>query len=90
MSQVSASHILVPTLERANELHKQITEGASFEDLAKVNSNCPSRANGGALGAFGKGQMVPEFETATFALEVGALSIPVQTQFGFHLIKRTA
>lgn len=87
---VSASHILVPTQERAVELHKQITEGADFSELAAINSNCPSRANGGALGTFDKGQMVKPFEDAAFALEVDGLSEPVQTQFGWHLIKRTA
>ena len=87
---ITASHILVPTKERALELHKQITEGASFETLASINSNCPSRANGGNLGPFDRGQMVPTFEQAAFGLEIGALSEPVETQFGWHLVKRTA
>jgi peptidyl-prolyl cis-trans isomerase C len=88
--QVQASHILVGTLAEAQTLATQITEGASFAELAKTNSKCPSNANGGSLGTFGRGQMVPEFETATFALPVGGLSAPVQTQFGYHLIHRTA
>ncbi len=90
MSQVSASHILVPSLERANELHKQILEGADFAALAQGNSLCPSKAKGGDLGTFGRGMMVKPFEDAAFGLEVGGLSEPVQTQFGWHLVKRTA
>lgn len=90
MSQVSASHILVPTLERAKQLKEEIDAGANFAQLAAVNSSCPSRQSGGALGTFGPGQMVKPFEDATFALEVGKVSEPVQTQFGYHLIHRTA
>ena len=86
--QVKASHILVTTLEAAQNLHTQITEGASFGDLAKQHSSCPSGANGGDLGLFGRGQMVPAFEHATFDLPVGAVSQPVETQFGYHLILR--
>ena len=87
---VEASHILVSNLEQAQQLHKQIAEGGDFASLAQQHSSCPSRAAGGALGRFGPGQMVPQFQDATFALEVGGLSEPVQTQFGWHLIKRTA
>ena len=88
--QVAASHILVQTQEQAQTLYNQINEGADFASLAQVNSACPSRQAGGALGNFGRGQMVKPFEDAAFALEVGGLSQPVQTQFGWHLIKRTA
>jgi peptidyl-prolyl cis-trans isomerase C len=88
--QVAASHILVQTQEQAQTLYNQINEGADFASLAQVNSSCPSRQAGGALGQFGPGQMVKPFEDAAFALEVGGLSGPVQTQFGWHLIKRTA
>jgi parvulin-like peptidyl-prolyl isomerase len=87
---VTASHILVPTLEQAQNLKTQITEGADFGTLAQQFSSCPSRARGGDLGQFGPGQMVAPFQDATFALPVGGLSEPVQTQFGWHLIKRTA
>ena len=60
----------------------------SFEDAAKENSSCPSKANGGNLGDFEKGQMVPEFDAAVFAMEVGEITdAPVKTQFGYHLIK---
>ena len=87
--QVRASHILVPTLTEAQALHNKVSAGESFAELAKGHSTCPSGRNGGDLGIFGKGQMVKPFEDATFALEVGALSAPVQTQFGYHLIQRT-
>ena len=90
MSTIQASHILVQTQEQAQTLYSQINEGADFATLAQVNSACPSKAAGGALGQFGRGQMVKPFEDAAFALDVGALSQPVQTQFGWHLIKRTA
>ena len=63
---------------------------AKFAELAKANSKCGSKDNGGSLGAFGKGQMVPEFEKAAYALKVGELSAPVKTQFGYHIIRRDA
>ncbi len=85
---VNASHILVDTEEKALEIFKEITEGKSFEDAAKEYSSCPSKANGGSLGDFGRGQMVPEFDTAVFEMEVGTVTeTPVKTQFGYHLIK---
>jgi parvulin-like peptidyl-prolyl isomerase len=87
---IRASHILVPTQERALELKKLINEGDEFATLAQANSMCPSGRNGGDLGNFDRGQMVKPFEDAAFALEVGHVSDPVQTQFGFHIIKRTA
>lgn len=88
-SQVSASHILVGTVEEAVSIQNQILEGAEFGELAKVHSKCPSGQNGGALGTFGRGQMVPEFEGATFGLDIGQVSEPVQTAFGWHIIHRT-
>ena len=89
---VSASHILVDTEEKALELLAKIkAEEISFEDAAKENSSCPSGQNGGSLGEFGRGQMVPEFDKAVFEMEVGAISeTPVKTQFGYHLIKLNA
>jgi parvulin-like peptidyl-prolyl isomerase len=72
------------------DLRSQIDGGADFADIARDNSDCPSGAQGGDLGMFGRGQMVPEFETATFAMEVGDLSDVVETDFGYHLIQRTA
>ena len=88
---VSASHILVDSEDKANEIMKSIELGeVSFEDAARNNSTCPSRQNGGALGEFTKGQMVPEFDNAVFSMEVGEMRGPVKTQFGFHVIKLTA
>jgi peptidyl-prolyl cis-trans isomerase C len=87
--QVQASHILVADLNTANTLKAKITEGADFGQLAQLHSSCPSKASGGNLGPFGRGMMVKPFEDAAFGLEVGAVSEPVQTQFGWHLIHRT-
>lgn len=84
---VSAKHILVETVERAEEIKAEILNGKVFEDAAFEYSTCPSNAQGGSLGAFSRGQMVPEFEEAAFNMEVGSISDPVQTQFGYHLIK---
>ena len=86
---VNASHILVDTEEKALEILAKINAGEiSFEQAAMENSSCPSKANGGNLGDFGRGQMVPEFDTAVFNMEVGEISkTPVKTQFGDHLIK---
>ena len=84
----NASHILVDSEEKAAEIAAQINAGdISFEDAAKANSTCPSGQQGGELGDFGHGQMVPEFEAACDALEAGEMSAPVQTQFGWHLVK---
>lgn len=88
---VAASHILVDTEEKAKELIEKIQNGEiSFEDAARENSSCPSGQNGGSLGEFTRGQMVSEFDTACFSMEVGKISEPVKTQFGYHIIKVTA
>ncbi len=86
---VNASHILVKTEEEALAIYAEITSGKkSFEDAAKEYSSCPSKESGGSLGDFGRGQMVPEFDTAVFEMEVGSITeTPVKTQFGYHLIK---
>jgi len=88
-NEVKARHILVKTKEEAVEIIKQLDGGARFEDIAKEKSSDPgSGANGGDLGWFGPGQMVPEFEKAAFALNVGEYTKePVQSQFGWHVIK---
>ena len=87
---VEASHILVDDEEKAKEILADIKDGkVSFEDAAKANSSCPSKEKGGALGNFTRGQMVPEFETAAFAMNVGDISEPIKTQFGYHIIKLT-
>jgi parvulin-like peptidyl-prolyl isomerase len=88
--QVTASHILVETQEQAMKIHDDLLNGGDFATIAGQVSKCPSGRQGGNLGPFGRGQMVKPFEDATFALEPGALSEPVQTQFGYHLILRTA
>ncbi|MDP5275728.1 peptidylprolyl isomerase [Chengkuizengella axinellae] len=88
--QVQASHILVETLEEAEDLLQQINDGADFAELAKTYSTDPgSGANGGDLGFFGRGMMVPEFDEAAFNLSVGEVSEIVQTDFGYHIIKVT-
>lgn len=84
---VSAKHILVETEEKAKKIIEEINGGMDFETAAKTYSSCPSKEQGGSLGKFSKGQMVPEFEEAAFSLELGVVSKPVKTQFGYHLIK---
>jgi parvulin-like peptidyl-prolyl isomerase len=90
MSQIRASHILVETLEQAVALRSQVTNGGDFAKVALEHSKCPSKAAGGDLGTFGPGQMVKPFEDAAMSTPVGSVSQPVQTQFGYHLILRTA
>jgi len=97
--QAHARHILVTVDEKADEktrqagkakaddLLVQLKGGANFEELAKKSSDCPSAPQGGDLGFFGHGQMVPEFDTAAFALKPGELSGVVTTRFGYHIIK---
>ena len=86
--QVTASHILVETEAEARAVIAALQDGDDFAELAKAKSTGPSGPNGGALGTFGRGQMVPAFETAAFNLAVGSYSdTPVQTQFGWHVIK---
>ena len=87
--QVAASHILVDSEEEANSMVDQLDAGAEFEALAVEYSTCPSGAQGGSLGYFNRGQMVKEFEDAAFSMEPGEISEPVQTQFGWHIIKVT-
>lgn len=85
---VRAKHILTDSKEKCDAILAAIQSGeTSFEDAAKEKSTCPSGAKGGDLGEFGKGQMVKEFEDAAFTAEIGAIVGPVQTQFGYHLIK---
>lgn len=83
-----ASHILVKTEEEANDILNKIKSGENFEELAKEYSEDPgTAANGGNLGPFSKGMMVPEFEEAAFDLKPGEISEPVKTQYGYHIIK---
>lgn len=103
--QVRASHILLmyqgsarSTATRSkdeaqtliNELAGKVAAGEDFAGLAKTHSDCPSGARGGDLGAFGRGQMVGPFEDAAFGMQVGETSGVVETDFGYHLIQRTA
>ena len=89
-NEIKASHILVKTEDEAKKLLEEISSGKSFADLAEEYSLCPSGQNGGDLGYFGRGMMVKSFEDAAFALgEIGEISSPVQTQFGWHLIQLT-
>ena len=86
---VRASHILVENEDTAKDIKKKLDNGADFAKIAKLFSICPSKAQGGDLGSFGKGQMVKEFEDAAFSLPVGVVSNPVKTEFGYHLIMVT-
>lgn len=85
-----ARHILVSTEEKCNDLKNQINEGADFADIARQFSSCPSSRQGGDLGEFGPGMMVPEFDKVVFSAPVNEVQGPVKTQFGFHLVEVTA
>lgn len=87
---LEASHILVENEEKANDVIKEMKDGLSFEDAATKYSSCQSKVDGGRLGEFGRGQMVPEFDEAVFKMEVDTISEPVKTQFGYHIINLTA
>lgn len=98
--EIRASHILIATAKldekgkanakaRIEELLRKIRSGASFEELARKHSDCPSKVNGGDLGYFKRGKMVKEFEDTAFALEIGEISDVVETIFGYHIIKVT-
>ena len=85
--EYNAAHILVETEEEALAIIEEIEGGADFAEVAKEKSTGPSGPGGGDLGWFGPGMMVPAFEEAVVELEVGAVSTPVKTQFGWHVIK---
>ena len=85
-STVCANHILVPTESDAIKLRSQIKDFNDFKYYARIYSKCPSGRNGGDLGCFGKGQMVKPFENAAFNGNIGEVSDPVKTQFGYHLL----
>ena len=86
--QVCAQHILVADKAKADQLYQQLQDGGDFAELAAANSTDPgSKDQGGDLGCLNRGQTVPEFETAAFAAEVGEITEPVQSQFGYHIIK---
>ena len=85
--EFNASHILVETQGEAKKILESLKNGIDFSELAKKHSTGPSGAKGGALGWFGEGAMVPEFENAVTKLSVDEVSLPVVTQFGWHIIK---
>ena len=102
--QIRASHILIVHVEAGsgdsarsradalaeiNDIKRRLVAGEDFADLAAENSDCPSGQDGGDLGSFGRGRMVPAFEAAAFALQVNEVSDMVETEFGYHLIVRT-
>ena len=89
MARAEARHILVDSEEECLALKKEIEAGADFAAVARENSLCPSSRNGGDLGEFGPGQMVPEFDKAVFSSDVGVVIGPIKTQFGYHLLEVT-
>ncbi len=89
MPKASARHILVDSEDFCQELIDKINNGEDFGQLAKEHSKCPSGRNGGDLGVFGPGQMVPEFDRVVFNEEVGVAHGPVKTDFGFHIVEIT-
>lgn len=90
MKRAKARHILVLTKEDCEDLKKQIEAGADFGQMAKKHSKCPSGRQGGDLGEFTQGQMVPEFDKVVFSAEIGKVQGPVKTTFGYHLIEITS
>lgn len=87
---VEASHILIDNEDKAKDILVEINEGLSFEEAAMKYSSCPSKEQGGNLGEFSRGQMVPEFEDAAFSMDIDSISEPVKSQFGYHIIKLVA
>lgn len=91
MTQASARHILVSSEKTCLDLQTKINAGeTTFEAAASEHSTCPSGKQGGDLGSFGPGMMVPEFDKVVFNEEVGTVHGPVKTQFGYHLVEITS
>ncbi len=90
MPTASARHILVADEDTCLKLKEEIENGADFADLARRHSQCPSGAQGGSLGTFSQGQMVPEFDRVVFSEALNTVHGPVKTQFGYHLLEITA
>jgi peptidyl-prolyl cis-trans isomerase C len=91
MATASARHILVEDEQVCKDLKAQIENGdTTFEEAAQSYSQCPSGDEGGNLGTFGEGQMVPEFDKVVFNEAVGVVHGPVKTQFGYHLLEITS
>ena len=87
MARAKARHILVATDKECKDLKKKIENGGDFAKLAKKHSKCPSGDQGGFLGEFGEGEMVPEFDKVVFSAEIGSVQGPVKTDFGYHLLE---
>jgi peptidyl-prolyl cis-trans isomerase C len=90
MAKAIARHILVDSEEVCLELKKEIEQGTDFANVAKDNSSCPSSAQGGDLGEFSPGMMVPEFDKVVFSAPLNTVQGPVKTQFGYHLLEVTS
>ncbi len=90
MSKASARHLLVDTEEQCLALKAEIEAGKDFAEVAQQHSSCPSKMQGGDLGTFGPGQMVPEFDKVVFSAEINQVQGPVKTQFGYHLLEVTS
>ena len=90
MAKATARHILVSTEEQCQALKDEIAAGAEFANLAREHSSCPSGQQGGDLGEFGPGMMVPEFDQVVFSADVNTVQGPVKTQFGYHLLEVTS
>jgi len=89
MARATARHILVEGEDQCLKLKQQIADGEDFAALAQKHSQCPSGKQGGDLGEFGPGQMVPEFDQVCFKGDVGVTHGPIKTQFGYHLVEVT-
>ena len=90
MAKATARHILVDSEATCNELKAKIESGTDFAEVAKQHSSCPSSAQGGDLGEFGPGMMVPEFDQVVFSAGLNEVHGPVKTQFGYHLLEITS
>lgn len=90
MPQATARHILVDNESQCQQLIDDIAGGADFAAVAREHSKCPSGREGGDLGSFGPGQMVPEFDKAVFSGDVGAVQGPIKTEFGYHALQVTS
>ena len=90
MASATARHLLVDSEGKCLQLKTEIENGADFAAVARDNSSCPSSAQGGDLGSFGPGQMVPEFDQVVFSAPVNTVQGPVKTQFGYHLLEVTS
>mgnify|MGYP001467411843 FL=1 len=89
MPSARARHILVKSEDSCTALKQEIADGANFAAVAKEHSQCPSGQQGGDLGEFKPGQMVPEFDKVVFSEEIGKVHGPIKTQFGYHLVEIT-